>query len=950
MPANSERHVNVVLGEILRARHPNWQDAVYAEQTRILKDASDNSPDIIVDGAVTPIAVETEFYPGSKVMEDAESRLGMRLALSGKRIEHSIACRLPSVLKLVPQSNLKEELEKSIFEFRILSSESGQEDYIWPENEFCEGNINDLIDCIDVVGLSESLVSRCTKILQEGIEEVQGNVEHCSEEFGEILCQEAGLQTNRMAAAIIANALFFHTRIEGQDNIKPLSQLIDENDVLIRSDVVPIWLWIVENVNYWPIFAIASRLLNCMNTIPCNRLLNHLNRAVQKLSELGAQNLNDLSGRVFQRLIVDRKFLATFYTLPVSATMLSEIIAERLDVDWSIPEEVTTLRIADWACGTGTLIGAMYQSILGRYRKHGDDRKIHAPMVEHAIYAFDIMPAATHLTSSTLAGLHAGVPFSKTKVVTMPYGEREGYSQPQIGSLELLADEGINPLFTLGRSVVGGDGETDGKISIGDGSVDVVIMNPPFTRPTNHERVTSGEGIPVPSFAGFGTSAKEQQAMAQRLKLLLKKHRSQGEVASHGNAGLGSNFFDLAHAKLVSGGVMALVLPFTFVQGDSWRKARLLLSKDYKDVIVISIATHGNEDRAFSADTGMAEVLVIATKKDAGDTSSSSVRFVNLFHRPFQQIEAMMLGRRIARKERTAGSEMVADNLEFGGFAAVRNVNSLSRTAMSLYRGQVELPHGVAIDVPMVKLGELGKRGLHVLDITGTEQHEGDAPRGPFMRRRLTRDDTYPEYPALWRHSAQQEKRLIVPVDSVCEPKPECYEHASRVWDSFASSLHISVDFQLNSQGLAACMTQENSIGGRAWPNFVTSDSSWERVIALWMNTTLGLVSFWWIATRSQQGRASVTVSRHTDLVSIDPRRLTTKQIDLINRLFSEFAQRDFLPANEAFRDETRIELDEAILCGVLGWPERALVEVALIRNQWCSEPSVHGGKSTRLQ
>ena len=54
------------------------------------------------------------------------------------------------------------------------------------------------------------------------------------------------------------------------------------------------------------------------------------------------------------------------------------------------------------------------------------------------------------------------------------------------------------------------------------------------------------------------------------------------------------------------------------------------------------------------------------------------------------------------------------------------------------------------------------------------------------------------------------------------------------------------------------------------------------------------------------------------------------------------------LPANEAYRDNVRQELDEAVLCGALGLPTSALEPLGTLRLQWCEEPSVHGGKSTR--
>ena len=70
--------------------------------------------------------------------------------------------------------------------------------------------------------------------------------------------------------------------------------------------------------------------------------------------------------------------------------------------------------------------------------------------------------------------------------------------------------------------------------------------------------------------------------------------------------GLASNFLDLAHQKLRPGGVLALVLPLTFVSGGSWSAARELLARWYRDIAVIAIAATGSEDRAFSDDTGLA--------------------------------------------------------------------------------------------------------------------------------------------------------------------------------------------------------------------------------------------------------------------------------------------------------------------------------------------------------
>lgn len=64
--------------------------------------------------------------------------------------------------------------------------------------------------------------------------------------------------------------------------------------------------------------------------------------------------------------------------------------------------------------------------------------------------------------------------------------------------------------------------------------------------------------------------------------------------------------------------------------------------------------------------------------------------------------------------------------------------------------------------------------------------------------------------------------------------------------------------------------------------------------------------------------------------------------------IFDENRDREFLPANEAYRDESRKELDRRVLVDLLGLPEdKVLDPLELLRLKWCSEPSVHGGKGT---
>ena len=413
------------------------------------------------------------------------------------------------------------------------------------------------------------------------------------------------------------------------------------------------------------------------------------------------------------------------------------------------------------------------------------------------------------------------------------------------------------------------------------------------------------------------------------------------------------------HAKVRSGGgVLALVLPASFLQGEAWSAARQLFEEHYRDVVVISIATTGATDCAFSADTGMAEVLVIATKQGDAEGADWRTLFVNLLRRPQTILEAKTIARSIRRipSNRSVGGIVISGRERAGcsirgalsetGFAGVREVG-LTQAATGLGRGELRLPRRrEAAALSVVRLKELGRRGLLHRDINGTGLTRENLPRGPF-KIVSSRLDEVPSWPALWAHAAARETRMIVLPDSAGEALPRCEDRAAEVWERTASRLHFSLDFRLNSQPLAACLTPDLSIGGRAWPNFLCADRRWEIPLVLWANSTLGLVSFWWIGARQQQGRAILTISKLPALPVLDPRSLTTIQLDLASEIFDQLQDQPMLPANEAWRDDVRHALDRAVLTRMLGLPEDIMEPLGVLRRQWCAEPSVHGGKGT---
>ena len=90
-----------------------------------------------------------------------------------------------------------------------------------------------------------------------------------------------------------------------------------------------------------------------------------------------------------------------------------------------------------------------------------------------------------------------------------------------------------------------------------------------------------------------------------------------------------------------------------------------------------------------------------------------------------------------------------------------------------------------------------------------------------------------------------------------------------------------------------------------------------------------------------------MTITGLPALPMIDPRALSADKVRQAAGLYERFEDKPLLPANEAYRDAVRQAIDRALLVEVLGLPEAILPAFDRVRLQWCSEPTVHGGKST---
>jgi len=976
MPRN-EKAENAVLGGLLGRLHPRW--IVRWEETARIVGEPGRQPDITVDvPRAAPVVIEVEFSPARGVEGDARARLGVQLVDTPHPVETVIAVILPARLRTGPSGQSLEDrlvrlaacddLQWALF----AQQEPGRR----PSTGWISGSPSDLATTIETVLVSRQRLGEAADALERagevaaGMRSWFGPAVH--RRIGEVLHQESSEQTWKMAGSIIVNAFLFQEAIAAHHStpdIKEVGRRSYGTTYMTKREIIKAWEEIME-VNYLPIFSVARDIVGLLPTGDVSDMCMVLAEAAETLRDAGANQVQDMTGQLFGTMIADRKFLATFYTLPSAAALLAELALGRLEVDWGDAEAVAALRVADFACGTGSLLSAAYRRISARARRAGlDDEALHTTLIENGLIGADIMPAAAHLTTTMLASIHPQISFGHCGIHLVDYGstaEIEANGTPgasrqiAIGSLELLGEGGVSVSHWQDiRRVERTSGvETDAvpHMDLDDGTLDLCIMNPPYTRPTNHETAAAA-GVPVPSFAGLGTEDDHQAAMSARLKVLSRHIRK--PRAGHGNAGLASNFLDLAFAKTRPGGVIAFVLPFSSISGGAWAGAREMFERYCDDATFVSIASHGSTQRAFSADTHMAEVLVIARKAPVRKTSvAARPLWVSLRSRPNSETEAVWAAQAIRRAEgdSASGRVLVGDDVlgyalrgDMGDgtrFSAIADPD-LAICAAALARGNLELPRHASMPLPLCELAELGTPGPVHRDINGADPRTG-AARGPFDLENLEPGQSA-SYPILWAHDAGsgRESALEVAPDRLGRTRAGMRDSALRVWTS-ATRLHLNCDFQVNSQPLGASLTAAPTIGGRAWPSFVLNEPAWEPALALWLNTSLGLIARWSVSGRQQQGRANLTVTTLGRIPVLDPRSLTDKQVADLGDLAERERHETMLPANEAYRDIQRHILDVAVLHDVLGLPSDVLDALEVMRLIWCSEPSVHGGKRTR--
>ncbi len=923
---------------------------------------------LVTERGREPVGIEAKFATttnAKNLIKQAETRLIHELEAeyhtSKKTLNNVMAILYPDRFKKIAGQDIYPQLcQANDLQYKLVNT-LGDIVGHFPKIGWATGTVGDIANALHVGAIPNSQLEYAAEKMELSINQAayllaDAIIEHraIGAKIEKILHQEVfskdkddeevklNIQTLRMAALIITDAFVFQSSLAGKaemESVRSLGQLLHS---MSYANVIADWNTILK-VNYRPIFENACNLVDAFATddrlvMP---ILSRLCEAAKDLIDTGIAQIHELAGIVFQKLITDRKYVKANYTLPESATLLSTLVTPKLP-------EVTYPKVADFACGTGALLNSVYQRILSLYEQQGQNgRYIHQKMLEENIAGADVMPNATHLTAAALASRYADMKLGGTRILTAPYGKLDNGNYA-VGSLELLRRTLLLPTMDAEAEQVGGEENVivDFQRAFPYREFDIIIQNPPFTKPGADPAGIDGAKSP---FQGGDRSQEYTNAMQAALK------KKETRVAD-GQAGLSSYFVELADRMLKPNGVMGFILPATVLASPTTQKLRDMWATAYRDLVVITIAEAKGLDCAFSADTDMGECILVATKGEGNNTGRG--KFVCLHQRPQSLLEAIEIANRVIRssgmhhlEDIPSGGDPIQVGEEILGYmldcplplgegwpaTRVRSM-ALLQSAHRLKAGKLELPmqelKETVVKIPMCRVGDLATLGLAEV-------------RGVFRKEEGYQPDS-DGYPCIWNANSEVQRSMTVLPDSRAIPFPNA-ETGVQKRIQRSSRAHYNMALRFNSNSVAALFTKNLSIGPTLITNVAFKNPRHEIPWTLWCNSTLGLLCHWLHSGKQNAGRGKLRLTALGNLPTLDVRELSEVALMKAEALFERLKYKRMLPFNECARDPVRRELDRDLLTKVLNVKDTdVLTSMQTLRKMLCAEPSIHGGKKSR--
>lgn len=1011
-----EHDFNAALAEAMKRVHADDRVEFSNERVGVLKPVSGGSSrrvDVLVRAkSLLPVAVEVEYdRPGANPDRDAAARLGLELASDGRVISSALSVLAPSLAEQWTdhEDAVSRLVSGAELQYAVLErSADAAEPVRWPRTGWLTGTAQSLAELAVMVSVPPGqleLVAGDAADKMRGIsEELDARLsDDAKQRLAVAMGRPSGSDSLSVVGVVWLNAFLFQDRIADAH-----SEVPKRRDAAPDQNPIPMLVgeaWhAIRRIDYRSVFDPAVAALRIVERdlgVPLTSDLLWRADLIAGRVESGVLGLFDIGGELFQRLISDRSEAASYYTRPEVAEFLAHITVNE---DVRLPRSARALalgesdhlgevfRIADFACGTGTLLRAAYRRVRALARAEGAQpdglAALHTHLMEEGFCGVDISPIAAHLTASGLSNIEPGADYSHTNIGVAPACGPRGAT----GSVEYLATEQLADLFgyealaTGSAPRAGAEADAQGLYAP-DERFDIVMMNPPYSR-------TRG-GQALFDIAG-ATDAERTKAQKRAAKLVR-------DTPANLKAGLGSVFCELVRRKLSPGGRVGIVLPSTAASSPAWAGIRAMFETHFDDLLLVAFpgATRGG-DKTLSADTAMGEMIIAGTKRSESRTDLSAAEIMTVaLDEPFGSIAvAAETGRSVdaalrGREEQQEGNVTVGTAVTGrwtilpaagGGPWAAVGAASFGAVAVAerLTRRGEFMPldaYEPICEVAMTTIGELFEFGPSHDRIGHPAGGDG---RGAFELWPITDGQVRPDM-SLWASNKDTQTMLTVgpthyglavgprlatardraieqlerrlsrtnggkPTDAAIAAavaEAEANERA-RSEDALAemrrcqSTLFYQRGIFWPSQVALAAVTERSILGGRAWCALLHDDPIVRFGFAIWANSTLGMVVHWSRAQRQQHGRSSTQLQGIRQMPCPDLNGASTYAAAReLREAEPDLLRTTLMPARDAYRDPARAALDDAA-ARLLGIPD-ALSLRDLARN-WCCEPSVHDG------
>ena len=446
-------------------------------------------------------------------------------------------------------------------------------------------------------------------------------------------------------------------------------------------------------MDYRPVFETGRTALAALSADQdTGQAVANLAELVERVSEQVTGLRHDLLGRIFHRVLDTARYDGSFYTSTAAAVLLATLALREDDLDWSDPDAVGELRICDPACGTGTLLMAAAERIRDLRNAAGpadpaDEEALGLLLVEDVLWGYDVNLSATHMAASTIGMLSPTTRFHRMNIHRALLGVFDGV--PYLGSLDFLDGQAKLAAWPTATQQVENEEGNRGPPP----PMDLVIMNPPFTRDSlrhdqfsrsdelaikNREKEILGDDLDVPWYHRIGSTDLK---------------RSAARLSGSANA------FMVLGDKILSQdcGTLAVVLPTVMATNPAASNTRRYLAKKlHIDTIVSS---HDPSRIFFSENTSIGEILLICRRWNE-DSPKPPTRVVNLARNPATPLESLGAATRVEQANNARGrvsgdftvQQVDSTRIERGDWFAV---NFLSPYLVEAYRTLSETSPGI---------------------------------------------------------------------------------------------------------------------------------------------------------------------------------------------------------------------------------------------------------------